>query len=313
MAIGVGAGMIVGVAVETVAGTYVAPTHYMLLKSENLKFNRTPIQRRPLRNIADVAGVLPNYFHIAGDLVVEVTEDILPQLLRTARMSCVKAGAAPFTYTFTPNALAIPAATMSITVVRAGVTFGYTGCIISSQKYSLEEGLLVGTFSILGRNEASQTLPTPTYVTTVPFAYGNYDIQIPTATSVFDADTFEISIEDNGEPQNRLRLNSLSMEFAKYGERAIEASVERDFDGRADYDLYKALTAQSVTILCTKGASASVKFLIPASIKDDYEITGGSSQAELIRANVKYIGTYDAATSKAIEILVTTNASITIP
>jgi hypothetical protein len=313
MAIGVGAGMVVGVAVETVPGTYVAPTHFMLLKSESLKFTRSAIQRRPLRNIADVAGVLPNYFSVMGDLVVEVTEDILPQLLRTSRMTCVKAGAAPFTYTFTPNALALPAQTMSITVVRAGVVFGYTGCVIGSQKYSLEDGVLVGSFSIVGRNEAVQSAPTATYVTTVPFAYGNYDIQIPTATSVFDADTFEISIEDNAEPQNRLRLNSLAAEFVKYGERSVELTIERDFDGRADYDLFKALTAQTVTVLAQKSASASVKFLLPAAVKDDFDIGGGTGQAELIRSSIKYIGTYDSATSKAVEILVTTNASITIP
>jgi hypothetical protein len=313
MAVGVGAGMIVGIAAEATAGTYVAPTHYLLLKSENLKFTRSTIKRRPLRGIADVAGVLNSYFHISGDVSMEVTEDILPQLLRASRMTIIKAGGPTYTYTCTPNALAIPAKTLSITVVRAGVVFGYTGCVIGSQKYSLEEGLLIGTFSIVGRNEAVQSAPTPTYVTTLPFAPGNFDVQIPTATSVFDADTFEISIEDNAEPQNRLRLNSLSAEFVKYGERNVEATVERDFDGRTDYDLFKALTAQTITIEANKSATAKVKFLLPAAFKDDYDIGGGSGQADLIRATVKYVGTYDSATSKACEILITTLADITIP
>lgn len=313
MAVGVGAGMIVGIAVEATPGTYVAPTHFLLLKSESLKFMRSTIKRRPLRNIADVNGILNSYFSIGGDVAMEVTEDILPMVLRASRMTIVKAGGPTFTYTATPNALALPAKTLSITVVRAGVCFGYTGCVISSQKYTLEDGLLIGTFGIVGRNEGVQGVPTPTYVNTLPFAPGNYDIQIPTATSVFDADTFDISIEDNAEPQNRLRLNSLAAEFAKFGERNIEVNIERDFDGRVDYDAFKNLTAQTVTILATKGATASVKFLLPAAFKDDFEFSGGGSQADLIRYTAKYIGTYDAATSKACEILITTVADVVIP
>lgn len=313
MPVGVGANAFVGIAVETVSGTYLAPTHYMLLRDCTINRTQAAIQRRPLRAVADVVGMVPNYFAVAGDLAVEVTEDVLPQILRAARMTIVKAGAAPFTYTGTPNHITQATKTLSITVVRNGAVFGYTGCVISSQKYTLDEGLLIGTFGIMGIDEASQSLPTPTYVTTNPFAYGNYDIQIPTATSVFDTDTFDISIDDAGEAQNRLKLNTLSAQFIKYGERAIEVNVERDFIDRTEYDAYKILTAQSVTILAQKSASASIKFLFPAVIKDTYELGGLGGQAELIRAGIKYVGTYDSATSKAYEILITTNASITIP
>jgi hypothetical protein len=62
--------------------------------------------------------------------------------------------------------------------------------------------------TILGRDEASQTVPTATWATGVqatPFGAGKYNLQIPTVTQVFDSDSFEFSVDDSGEPQYRLK------------------------------------------------------------------------------------------------------------
>ena len=315
MTVGVGASGFIGTATETTGGTYVAPTIYHIIRGETLSFKRQPIKRRPLRGIADVAGMLAGDSHVEGTITIEVTPDNLVHLLFHARGAVVKSGVGPYVYTFTPNHLAVPAKTMSITVVRNGIVFGYVGCVISSMKFSIDEGVLVCEFGIVGTDEASQSLPTPTHVTTDPFSTGNFKLEIPTATQVYDADTFEFSVDDQAEPQFRLQDGGVTKaRFVKYGERSVTASIERDFESRSDFDAYKALTAQSIQLDAIKTAlTQEVKITMPAAIKSEYEITGLTGQAELIRANVTYEGVYDAATSKSYAITVYSSTSITVP
>jgi hypothetical protein len=315
MTVGVGASGFIGTAVETVSGTFTAPTIYHSIKGETLNYTQQSIKRRPLRGIADVAGVLRGDSHVTGTVTVEVMTDQLVHWLFAARGAVVKTGVGPYVYTFTPNHLAVPAKTLSITVVRNGIVFGYTGCVVSAMKFSIDEGILVCEITIVGRDEAVQALPTPTYPTPEPFSPGNYKLEIPTASQVYDADTFEFSVDDSAEPQFRLQdLGNTSARFVKFGERTVQASIERDFESRTDFDAYKALTAQSIQLDVIKTLlTQEIKFLMPAAIKDTYEISGLTGQAELIRASVTYEGTYDATTSKAYSITVYSGTSITIP
>lgn len=313
MAVGIGATGIVGIAVETVAGTYTAPTVFLSLKSESLNFTPNNINRRPLRGTADVTGVMGGYVETGGDIVVEILPDQLPHILRATRGAQAVTGTTPKIYTHTPDSAATPTRTLSITVVRNGIVFGYTGCVIGTQKYGLDEGLLIGTFTILGRDEAVQSAPTPTFPTSRPFGPGEYDIQIPTAASVLDCDTFELTINDNAESQFRLKNTGRGAQFIKYGERSVELTMSRDFESRAEYDAFKAMTAQGIRIIASQGANDKVQFTVPAAIKSTYEIEGLSGQADLIRANITYMGTLDAVTGKSYEIVTTTTATITVP
>lgn len=314
MGYGVGAGGFIGLAVETTPGTYIAPTIYLPLLDESINYTQKQIDRRPLRGIADSSGMLPGDSNVAGDMKCEITHDTLPFILRAARVTIVKTGTGPYTYTCTPNANATPAQTFSITVVRNGLAFGYTGCIISSQEYTIDNGTLIGTFGVIGRDEASQSLPTPTYITTIPPATGQFALSIGGSVQT-DADTFSLKIDDNADPQFRLQGGGVrSAVFVKFGQRAIEASINRDFQTRTDYDAYKAMTSQVVALDCVQTAtSAEVHFTLPAAIKSAYEIQGLSGQADLIRANIKYNGTYDTGTSRAYQIVVNSSSSITIP
>lgn len=313
MTVGVGATGVLGVAVETVPGTYVAPTSYLSLMNESINYTPNNINRRPLRGNADVAGVIGGYVETGGDFQVEIMPDTLPVILRGARGAQGVTGTTPKVYTFNPDSSATPARTLSLTLVRNAIVFGYTGVVIGSQKYGLEEGLLVGTFGVLGRDEAVQSAPTPTFSTAVPFGPGQYDIQIPAASSVLDTDTFEFTVEDNAESQFRLKNTGRGAQFIKYGERSVELTVERDFESRAEYDAFKAMTAQSISIVCSQGANDKVQFNIPVAIKSTYEISGLSGQADLIRASITYMGTFDTVNSRSYQIVTSTTATITVP
>jgi hypothetical protein len=246
------------------------------------------VWRRPIRKSADIIGAVAGDAHIEGDIEMEALEDVVIYFLYASRTSIAKSGSTNYQYIVTPTPAALPQRTLSITVERnTGVVFGYVGCVVSQYKFTISDGLLMFSASIVGRDEASQSTPVPTFTTTVPFGAGQYSVEIPTATQVFDADTFEWTCNDNAEPQYRLKNTGRGAQFIKYGERNMGLTCERDFDTRADYDAFKALTSQTITITASKGANNSISLLNAVGIKDTYEV-GLSGQGDLVRANIAY-------------------------
>jgi hypothetical protein len=300
----IGASGVLGIALETVSGTYLAPTKFIPFESESLTYQQDTNWRRPIRNTPGVVGAVAGNAHIEGDIELEALTDVVTLFLYASRCTVVKTGTGPYVYTFTPAANAIPTKTLSVSVRRNNEVFGYTGCVVSSFTISVDDsGSLKFSVSLLGTNEASAAaLSSITWPTTVPYGAGQYNIQIPTATQVFDTDKFEFQSEDNGEVQYRLR-NTTGAQFISFGESNATIKVERDFETRADYDTYKALTSQSVTFTATKGASESLVILMPAAIKDSYEVSLGG-QGDLVRASIGYIGVIDG-TGKHYQITTT--------
>jgi hypothetical protein len=309
---GIGGGGFMGLAFEVTAGTYVPPTKFFAITSESLQWQQDTTWRRTLRQNVDAFGAVAGNGHIEGDIAMEALEDVVPYFLYASRCTVVKSGSTPnFIYTCTPNSNAIVASgrTLSITVVRNGVTFGYVGCVVSSFTFGVDNQMLTYSATIIGNAEASQTLPTATFTAGQPFGSGTWTLEIPTATQVFDVETFEFQVEDNAEPQYRLK-NALGAQFVKYGERTVTLNATRDFETRTEYDAFKALTAQAVHILATKGINNSIDITMPAAIKDTWEM-GLSGQGDLIQASIAYMGTYDSTTSRAYQIVVKTQENIT--
>jgi hypothetical protein len=293
------------------SGVYAAPLFFFPFLSEGLTHKQDTQWRRPIRSNVDNLGGVPGNVNSEGDVEVEGLAEPLVYFHRVSRSTLVKTGSvAPWTYTFTPNPAATATNTASITIVRNGSVFGFTGCVVGSFKYTVDNGMLKATFSVKGADEASQSLPVPVYSGQAQvFGAGDYNIQIPTATQVFDMDTFELTCEDNADPQFRLKNTGRGAQFMKFGERNLTLSTERDFQTRADYDAYKALTAQSITLQVDKSTGEQVKFLLPVSVKDSYEL-GLSGQGDLIRGRISYQIVYDLATSKAYELVIKSNVDI---
>jgi hypothetical protein len=310
---GIGGGGFCGLAFEATYGTYAPPTKFFPINSENLHYVQETSFRRPIRQNVDVLAAVPGNVHTEGDIAFDALDDVVPYFLYASRGTIVKSGATNFVYTFTPGSAGVVGAgrSLSITVVRNGIVHGYTGVVVGSYTFSIEEGTLTYSASCVGSDEASQSAPTPTWPTTYPvYGAGQYNVQIPTSTQVFDADGFEFQVEDNAEPQYRLKNTGRGAQFVKYGERSATFTLERDYDSRTDYDAFKALTAQSVTVTATKGANNEITFLLPAAIKDTYEV-GLAGQGDLIRASIAYQCVYDPGTSKAFQIVVKTQEDIT--
>lgn len=313
-AFGVGGGGFVGIAFEVTPGTYVAPTKFFPILSESLQYMQETQWRRPIRQNVDILGAVPGNVHVEGDIEMEVLTDAAVYFHRISRADIQKTGtAAPWSYVVTPNAAACAGKTASITVVRNGQVFGYTGCVVPQFTYTIADGMLKATYSILGLDEASQALPVPTFAGQErPFGAGEYSVEIPTASQVFDVDTFEWSVNDNGDPQYRMKNTGRGAQFIQFGEREVTLSCERDFGTRADYDAFKALTAQSITIDADSTIPAE-KFtvLLDASIKDSYEVSL-SGQGDLIRAAISYMCVYNSGTSRSYRLTLLADEDITL-
>jgi|SRR5690349_2107439 len=306
MAPGIGASGLLGVAIETTPGTYLAPTKYVPFMKETLKYDQATDWRRPIRQSPDVIGAVAGDSYIKGDIDMEALHDCVPYFLYATRNTVVKTGAGPFVYTCTPSAVAIPVKTLSITVLRNGVVFGYTGCVVGGFTFSIDKGKLMFKPEIVGRDEAVQSAPTATWPTSVPFGAGSYSLQIPTASQVFDADTFEFKVDDKAEPNFRIKNTGTGAQFIAFKEREIGIKSERDFDTRVEYDAFKALTAQSITLTATQGANV-ITLAAATAVKDTYEVNL-DSQGDLVRTQIEYVGTLGAG--NAYSVVVTTPESI---
>lgn len=313
MPAGIGAAGSIGVGFETVPGTYVAPTKFIPVRSEGLKFMQEINYTRPIiKTSVDPVYAVKGPAHVEGDIELELTTDTFVYFLHLARMTVNKAGSAPdFVYTFTPAATAQEANKIaSITTVRNGAVFGYTGMVVGGMSVTVENGMLVGTMHMMGRNEATQSAPTESYLELAPLGADSLAIEIPSASAITDAGSFTFDLDDNAEAQ--FRLGSLAAQYIGYGERTVKADIERDFIDKTQYDLFKALTAQSVHFRSEDPADADryIDFLVDTANMDSYESTL-EGQGDIITAALSFTGRYNFSNSRSYQIEVGSVEDIT--
>jgi hypothetical protein len=306
MTVGIHAQGFVGIAFETVVGTYVAPAKYFPVRSESMQNPYDTQWRRDIRGLADNLGAIKGYSHVEGDIEMYLMEDALPYFMQCMRGTVAKTGAGPdYTYTMTPthSATGTTKPSMSVTVVRNGVTFGFVGCYVSQMEIGNDSGIPTMKFSIVGMDEASQSLPTPSWLaTSIPFNVDQWSVEIPSASAVTDTTDVTVTVNDNASPQYRL-INNSKAQFVSFGQREVTAKMSRDFQSRTEFDAFKVLTATSISFVWTKSASKKITFKIPVGVRETYELDGLSDQGTLHMAAIQWQGTYDIATSKAYEIV----------
>lgn len=288
----------------TTPNTYAAPTKFFRFRTETLGYKQATQWRRTIGLSVDNQGAIPGNVHTEGDISMEAMHDVVPYFHTVSRATVVKTGTGPYTYTCTPNTAATAAKTMSITIVRNGVVFGYTGSVVSGFNYTIDNGAVVVNWTIRGSDEASQTLPTPTFVDTPVFGAGQYEFQLPTPTVVFDTSAFTFTVDDAADPQYRFKNTGRGAQFMKFGQRTVTLSLTRDFETRTDYDAFKALTGQSFQVMAA-AAGSSIALTAPSSIKDTYDL-GLSGQGDLITAQIAYQLTYDTSTARAYQVVIVT-------
>mgnify|MGYP000317987789 CR=1 FL=1 len=269
-AAGIGATGFVGVAFETVKGTYVAPYAHVPVLSETLKYTEDKYYSQQLRQQVVDAQVTPGYYHIEGDIEMEVDVHYLPYFLYASRHVCTKAGAGPYTYDFTPTTAGATSTdtgtvnpkTLSITCVRNGEVFGYTGCVVGQYSFTVDAGVLKVTMSIIGEQEAEEALPVPSWLEADLLGADSHNVFVadsgvsPTWGAAADGfNGFTFNVNHNAEAQNRIVANR-GASFVKYGKTDIEVTSELDFLDRADYDKMVASQTAAFKLESTVGGGS---------------------------------------------------------
>lgn len=284
MGVDIGGGGTLGVGLEVTLGTYAVPTKFIPIRSESLAVVEDKIYRMNLRASADRTGAVKGYTHVEGDIVFEVTPDVMPYFFYGARVVPARAFSAPtYTYTFTGASVAKPTTaasgvtnrrTLSLNILRSGKVFGYVGCVVSQLAFSIDNGLLMCTASMYGTDEAVQSAGSPSWSVIPVAGPGTLTLEYPTATTRVDVDTFSLTINDNATQANRLN-GSRAAAYENWGEREVTFSYEADFDGAAfpDYTAFRAGTISPITFKAiVAGGTQEMTIVLNATAIDAYPV-----------------------------------------
>jgi len=271
---GLGGGGSVGVAFETVMGTYVPPTIFVPVLSESLEYTEEKYLSEQIRQQSIHTEAKPSYYHVEGDIEMEVDPELLVYFMYASRHIITKTGAAtPWTYTFAPSSAGTASTaasgptvprTLSITIVRNGEVFGYTGCTVGGYEFSIDtdSGVLMCTLNIVGLSEAVAADPTEVWV--APKLYGadahvlKLDVAgtAPAFAAAADVNhngiTFGVNF--NAEALNRIRQDR-GASYIAYGITEGTISAEIDFLTRADYDFFKATNKRAIRVSSLTGGA----------------------------------------------------------
>jgi hypothetical protein len=268
MAPGIGATGFIGIAPETTMGTYVAPTTYVPVLRDTLKYTEDKYYSPQLRQQVLDSEVKPGYYHIEGDIEMEVDTNFILYFLYASRHAIAKNGAGPYVYTFTPTTAGSTSTgtglnqrTLSITAVRNGIVFGYTGCTVSQYEFTIDGGVLKVTMSIIGLGEDVQSLPTATWVAADLLGADSHNVFLgasgvsPTFSQDVNFNGFTFNINHNAEAQNRIK-SQRSANYVKFGKTDLEIRSQLDFVSKTDYDAMKAATTKAIKLESTVGGVA---------------------------------------------------------
>ncbi len=329
MPAGLGGGGKVGLAFETVMGTYVAPTIFVPILNESLRYTEDKYYSEQIRQQTIVSDVKPSYYHVEGDVEMEVDPTNHPYWLYASRHTPTKTGTAPAVYKFVPSSAgsastatgATTPKTLSITIVRNDVVFGYTGCTVGSFEYTIEDGVLRCTMTVLGLAEEEQAAPTPTWPAPDLLGADAHYVYLAAAavTPTFGAvdvnfNGFTFRANHNAEAQNRIRADR-SASYVSFGITEAEIESELDFLDRTDYDNFvnnaqRAIKLESLNGGATFAAATSGIKLQGNRVSYDAYDVGLEGMGDLIMAGFtgRIIG---IAGGDAYQIEVKSPASIT--
>jgi len=256
------------VAIEATYGTALDPSVsatpgiYVPILSETLVYTEPDrYYSEQIRGETMHSDVKQSYYHVEGDIVMEVDSRYMPYFMFPSRHTTTKTGAAtPWTYTSIPAGQgttypgSVTAKGLSIGIVRDNVGFLYSGCVVSQYAFTVENGVLRVTLSMLGLNEApfSSAVPVPTWSAPTLFGADSHAVYVAAAGtaptfSAFDStfNGFTETINHNGEPQNRI-TRARSASYIKYGITEVSYDTELDFTSRAEYDNFVNLTKRAM-------------------------------------------------------------------
>ena len=313
MAIGIGATGVLGLAIETTRGSYVAATKWVPIRSESITVSQEMNYRRNIRGIADPDTPQQGNLTYEGDIEFEAYPDVLPYFFKAMRTSETKTGSSdPIQYVYVPTHGPVSGESLSLYIERNGVRFGYEGVTVTGMAFTVTDGILICTATVSCLAEATRSPESASYANETPFYTGTFSVEIPDSSAVTDMDNFSWSVTEGGSVNHRLD-GSTNPASITLGERTVSCSMDRDFDSRADLDLFELATATSLTIVASYtsggGYARYLSLEMPVASMETYDVTLGG-QGDIVRASINYTGSYSASVTGAYRATVKTEENI---
>lgn len=268
MAPGIGATSFIGIAPEAVMGTYVAPTVFVPVIRDTLKYTEGKYYSQQLREQVIDPDVKSSYYHIEGDLEMEVDTNVFLYFLYASRHAIVKTGSGPYVYTFVPTKVGSTSTgagavqkTLSISAIRNEIVFGYTGMTVSQYEFTIDNGVLKCTMGMVGLAEETQSLPVASWVAPDLLGADSHNVftgasgVTPTFAQVETFNGFTFTVNHNAEAQNRIK-SQRSASYVKFGKTDLEVRSQLDFVDKTDYDNMKNAATQAIKLESTVGGGA---------------------------------------------------------
>ena len=275
MPVDIGANNAVWIGLETTYGTAVDPTAagvgvWMPILDEALVYTENKYYSPQIRQQAMVSAVVPAPYHVTGPIHFEVDVNYLPYLLYASRHTVVKTGPASgvYTYTVTPTGSGATypggsAKGLSILVVRNGIGFLYSGCVIGQWSFTITGGILECTATVTGLAETDPSGATsPSYIAASLFGADASSIYLDAAglTPAFASasvlfDGYTVDINHNAEAMNRINPTR-SANFIKYGVTDVGVTSTVDFLDKTEYNNFKNSTLKAIKLEANKPGGA---------------------------------------------------------
>jgi len=271
MPAGLGGGAAMGIAIETTSGTYVVPSIWVPILSKTFKYTEARYFSPQLRQQVMVSDVKQGYYHIEGEIVMEIDSNFFPYFLYASRHTITKTGAAaPYHYKAVPNktasvagAVAGGAKTLSITFIENDIVFGYFGCVVGRYLFEVTDGVLRCTLTMFGLGENTGGGPfTPTWSS--PDLLGadthNVFIDAASATPFSGAGpfndvahrTWQLEVNHNPTAENRLK-SQRSAQYIAFHETNVTLTAELDFLDITEYNNFVNTSQQAIKLESTQG------------------------------------------------------------
>jgi hypothetical protein len=265
MSVGLGGGGAIGLAVESTFGTYVDPTVWCPIISESFRYVESRYFSPQLRQQVMVSDVKQGYYHIEGDVTMEVDTHFLPYFLYASRHTVTKTGTGPYVYKAVPNKMAsvrAPAKTLSIAAIRNDILFGYAGCVVGQYAFTIEDGVLRVTMNMLGLSENTPAGPyTPSWSDPdllgadahAVFVASDYGATPTFGAASNDFNGITMTINHNADAQNRIRKQR-SASYIAFHETEIGFNTELDFVDKTEYNNFVGTLQRGMKLESTQGA-----------------------------------------------------------
>lgn len=336
MPAGLGGSGWLAICLETTMGTYLPPTTagtlWVPILDESFVYTEDKYFSPQIRQQTIVSDAEQSFYHIEGDIHMEVDPAFLPYFLYCSRHIITKdtvTHAPQIIYKFAPSSAGAASTgsgtnprTASITIVRNGVGFGYAGCVMGGYEFTIDNGVLLVTFNAFGLSEATPgALGTPAWINPNLFGAAAHAVYVDNAGTApafatpdlnFNGYTFTNTF--NPSAQNRL-TPSRAATYISYGETEATYSTELDFITKTEYNNMVSNAARAVRLETIKGganwtaATSGVRIDVNNSVYNTYTVNL-SGMADLIMATVegRALG---IAGGDAYSIAVMSTASIT--